>query len=166
MRDQVICSGRFLVNMSGIMNDIGDDSVFDEIIEFLRQLEWPSEVVSKKVVRTYYRGDFGFSEVIIYIGNQDLCMVIDPVVDRNGLPWGESVIKLIQAMGAEIQHIGIGVDDDGDLFVKVNLPIPHVTLERFHCLLLGLCQVAENMLLPVLQASAFDHLNTSASHAR
>lgn len=146
--------------MSDDMN--GEDSrVFDEIIEFLRQLEWPSEALSKKVVRTYYRGEFGISEVIIHIGVDDICMVIDPVVDRLETDWGEAVIRLISAMGEEIRHIGIGIDDDGDLFVKVNLPIAHVNLERFHCLLLGLCQVAENMLLPVLQANAFDHLKTA-----
>lgn len=143
------------------MNDNGDDRLFDEVVEFLRQLEWPFEPLSKKVVRTFYKGEFGISEVIIHIGSQDICMVIDPVVDRAGVEWGDAVIKLIEAMGEEIRHIGIGIDDDGDLFVKVHLPISHVTLERFHCLLLGLCQVAENMLLPVLQANAFDHLKAA-----
>lgn len=138
-----------------------DDRIFDEIIEFLRQLEWPSEALSKKVVRTYYKGEFDVSEVIIHIGTQDICMVIDPVVDRGGTKWGDAVIRLIAAMGEEIRHIGIGIDDDGDLFVKVHLPLAHVNLERFHCLLLGLCQVAENMLLPVLQANAFDHLRAA-----
>jgi hypothetical protein len=147
------------VIMSGDMRGNGfDDRIFDEIIEFLRQLEWPSEALSKKVVRTYYKGEFGLSEVIIYIGTQDICMVIDPAVDRLGTEWGDAVVRLVGAMGEEIRHIGIGIDDEGDLFVKVHLPIAHLNLERFHCLLLGLCQVAENMLLPVLQANAFDHL--------
>jgi hypothetical protein len=148
--------------MSDDMRDNKADSrVFDEIIEFLRQLNWPSEPLSKKVIRTYYKGEFGVSEVIIYIGNQDICMVIDPAVDRLEAKWGDAVIKLITAMAEEIRHIGIGIDEGGDLFVKVHLPIAHVNLERFHCLLLGLCQVAENMLLPVLQANAFDHLKAA-----
>jgi hypothetical protein len=146
------------------MGDMHDnnshDPVFDEIMEFLRQLDWPREPLSKKVIKTYYRGDFGVSEVIIYIGHQDLCMVIDPVVGKIGTKWGEAVLRLITAMGQEIHHIGIGIDNDGDLFVKVHLPLPHVNLERFRYLLLGLCQVAENMVLPVLQANAFDHLNS------
>lgn len=140
-------------------NNGSNDRVFDEIMEFLRQLEWPREALSKKVVRTFYRGEFGTNEVIIHIGIQDICMVIDPVVDKFNTKWGDAVIRLVRAMGEEIRHIGIGIDDDGDLFVKVHLPLAHVNLERFHCLLLGLCQVAENMLLPVLQANAFDHLN-------
>lgn len=141
--------------------DGNDGRVFDEIIEFLRQLDWPSEAVSQKIVRTYYRGNFGFSEVIIHIGSQDICMVIDPVLERSEDTWGQAVLRLVSEMGQEIQHIGIGIDDDGDLFVKVNLPLEHVNLERFHYLLLGLCQVAENMVLPVLQANAFDHLKAA-----
>ena len=147
--------------MSDDMKGSSHDRIFDEIMEFLRQLEWPREAMSKKVVRTYYKGEFGVSEVIIHIGNRDVCMVIDPVVDRLGSQWGKAVVRLIQAMGEEIRHIAIGIDDDGDLFVKVHLPLAHVNLERFHCLLLGLCQVAENMLLPVLQANAFDHLKAA-----
>lgn len=147
--------------MSDMHGNGSDGRVFDEIMEFLRQLDWPSEPLSQKVVRTYYRGDFGVSEVIIHIGSQDICMVIDPVLDRGGTNWGEAVIKLITAMGEEIHHIGIGLDDEGDLFVKVHLPLDHVNLERFHCILLGLCQVAENIVLPVLQANAFDHLKAA-----
>ncbi|HXW53236.1 MAG TPA: hypothetical protein VEL47_03925 [Myxococcota bacterium] len=144
--------------MDGMGGNGSDGRVLDEVIEFLRQMEWPSEVMSTKVVRTHYTGEFGVSEVMIYIGNQDICMVIDPVVDRFGASWGEAVVRLVGAMSQEIRHIGIGLDDDGDVFVKVSLPLAHANLERFHCLLLGLCQVAENMLLPVLQANAFDHL--------
>jgi hypothetical protein len=99
--------------------------------------------------------------VIIHIGNEDICMVIDPVVERAGNNWGVAVKELIHAMGEEIRHIGIGLDDDGDLFVKVHLPHVHLNLERFNCLLVGLCQVAENIVLPVLQANAFDHLNVA-----
>lgn len=139
-----------------------DDRVFEEIMEFLRQLEWPAEPLTNKVVRTFYNGDFGTSEVIIHISTQDICMVIDPVVENHGSGWGNAVLRLVAAMGEEIHHIGIGIDGDGDLFVKVHLPIEHVNLERFHCLLLGICQVAENMLLPVLQANAFDHLQEVA----
>lgn len=148
--------------MSGDRYDNGSNSrIYDEIMEFLRQLKWPGESVGKNVIRTYYQGEFGLSEVIIYIGHQDVCLVIDPVVDRLGQDWGEAVIRLVLAMGEEIRHIGVGLDEDGDVFVKVNLPIPEVNLERFHCLLLGICQVAENMVLPVLQANAFDHLRTN-----
>lgn len=145
--------------MSNMHNNGSDDRIFDEIMEFLRQLEWPREAISKNAIRTHYKGEFGTSEVMIYISPQDICMVIDPVVERAGAKWGEAVVRLISAMGEEIRHIGMGMDEDGDLFVKVHIPLAHVNLERFHCLLLGLCQVAENMLLPVLQASAFDHLN-------
>ncbi len=151
-----------MVNMSdGMRGDGADEKIFDEIIEFLRQLDWPSEALSKKVVRTFFKGEFGVSEVIIHIGVEDICMVIDPVVDRHGSNWGDAVVNLIAAMGEEIRHIGIGIDDDGDVFVKVHLPHEHVNLERFNCLLIGLCQVAENMLLPVLQANAFDHLKVA-----
>lgn len=117
-----------------------------------------SEALSKKVVRTFFKGRIGVNEVIIHIGEQDICMVIDPVVDRYEVSWGDAVINLIAAMGEkEIQHIGIGIDDDGDLFVKVHLPHEHVNLERFHCLLIGLCQVAEKYAASRTASQCGDH---------
>src|SRR5947209_4079601 len=130
------------------------ERLFDEIREFLRQLNWPMEALSPKAIKTYYNGDFGTKEVIIHIGHQDVCMLIDPVVDCPKESWGSSVLNLVMAMGEEIRHVGIGIDTDGDLFVKVHIPSEHVNLERFQCLLQGLCQVAENIVLPVLQANA------------
>lgn len=134
------------------------EELFDEIKEFLRQLSWPFEALSPRSIKTYYHGDFDTKEVIIHLGNEEVCLVIDPVLDCPKHSWGTSVVSLILAMGEEIKHVGIGLDGDGDLFVKVHLPAEHVNLERFQCLLQGLCQVAENIILPVLQANAFDNL--------
>jgi hypothetical protein len=148
--------------MTDDMNGNGShERIFDEIMEFLRQLNWPRDPLSGHVIRTYYRGEFGLSEVMIHIGAHDICMIIDPVVERSVSTWGEAVVKLIANMEEEIRHIGMGFDAEGDLYVKVHLAHAHINLERFYCLLLGLCQVAENMLLPVLQANAFDHLKVA-----
>ena|ERR1700688_2821016 len=137
------------------------EKAYDEILEFLRQLGWPHQAISKQVMKTFFHGDYGLCEVVIYVGHEDVSLVIDPVVIRRDEFWGEAVYRLVAAMRDQIQHIGIGIDEDGDLFVKVNLPIEQINLERFHCVLIALCQVAENMLLPVLQASAFDHLKAA-----
>lgn len=141
-----------------LKNEDLESKLFDEISEFLRQLNWPMEAISNKAIRTFYLGYFGKSEVMIHIGHKDVCMVIDPVIDRPKETWGEAVISLIMAMGEEIRHMGLGLDADGDLFIKVHLPSEHVNLERFQFLIKGLCQVAENIVVPILQANAFDNL--------
>ena len=78
---------------NGMGGDDPHNRVYEENLEFLRQLEWPCEPLSKKVVRAYFKGEFGVSEVIIYIGQHELCLVIDPVIDRAGQTWGEAVVS-------------------------------------------------------------------------
>ncbi len=137
--------------------------IIQEIREFLKQLDWPQDNLSSEIIRTFYQGDYGVSQVLIKIQEDDMCMLIDPLIDKNNKQWGESVINLISAMGQEIKHVDIGIDQDGDIFAKVNLTLSHINLERFQCLLLGLCQVAENILVPILQANAFDNLRVHSS---
>lgn len=135
-----------------------NNEAFDEIMEFLRQLNWPREPLSHQVIRTYYKGNFGANDVIIYTNTQEICITINPVVEKLNGNWGQGVLTLIHNMEKQIQHVELGMDSKGELFVKVSISLDQVTLERFHYLLLGICQVAENILLPVLQANTLDHL--------
>jgi hypothetical protein len=145
--------------MNGGRNDNGDlEKIFEDITEFLRQLAWNFEPISRRMLKAHYQGEFGPCEVMIHINSSEICLVIDPVLERSNPAWGKSVIRLVNAMSEEIKHIDLGLDGQGDLFVKVSLPTAHINLERFHCLLLGLCQVAENIVVPILQANAFDNL--------
>jgi hypothetical protein len=98
---------------------------------------------------------------MIHISPNDICLVIDPLIVRGESRWGTSVMRLVGTMAQEIQHVGLGFDADGDLFVRVNLPSSHLNIERFQCILMSLCQVADNLILPILQANAFDKLNNS-----
>lgn len=142
------------------MNEVKFDKelVVKEIINFLQDLEWSSEKVSPYIIRTFYQGDYDNVQVFIKIQEDDICLLIDPLIQKSKTQWGKSVVSLVNIMKEKINHIDIGIDHEGDLFLKVNLLFVHIDLERFQCLLLGLCQVAENVLLPLLQANAFDNI--------
>ena len=52
--------------------------------------------------------------------------------------------------------INVGFDREGDLYVKVDLPSMEIEFEQFVYVLFNLCQVSEQLLVPVLQARAYD----------
>ena len=134
------------------------DNWLKEIKIFLSNLGWSSEIVSPGIIRTFYEGDYDTIQIFIKIQDEDICFLIDPLIQKTKNQWGKSVVSLVNIMKEKINHIDIGIDHEGDLFLKTNLLIVHIDLERFQCLLLGLCQVAENVLLPLLQANAFDNI--------
>jgi len=47
----------------------------------------------------------------------------------------------------------------GDVYVKVDLPAEGLDFEQFSYVLFNLCQVAEQLMVPVLQAQAYDRLD-------
>ena len=141
-------------------NNNKKDSVYYRVFGFLGDMRWPIEPLSKRSLRTYFNGEFGLCPVSIYLNAQDVCMAICPLVSRPGDRWGEAVVDMVEAMSREIRHVGLGIDSDGDLFVRVSLPAEHLDAERFQCILVSMCQVAENLLIPILQADAYDRLNS------
>ena len=64
--------------------------------------------------------------------------------------------RLVKALEEEAHLIHVGLDQDGDVFVKVELPGQDFEFEQFVYVLFNLCQVSEQLMVPVLQAHAFD----------
>jgi len=130
--------------------------VVKQVAEFLEQLGWEHETVSEETVRTNYHGQFGIEKVMINIYEEGLMIAINPVLKQPAGGWGPSVSQLIRILTNEIHLIRVGIDDDGDVFVKVDLPSDNLTFEEFVYVLINLCQVAEQLYVPILQANAYD----------
>lgn len=140
-------------------NDLEVEQALQQLASFLTQLDWPAELYTKNCLKTHYKGDYGLSPVLIKAEDRIISLTVEPILEKNEKLWGDSVISLIKTMSREISHVEVGISDKGELFAKVHIPIEHLNLERFQCLLIGVCQVAENIMIPIMQANAFDNLN-------
>jgi hypothetical protein len=127
-----------------------------KIWEFLGDLGWPHDLVADNIIRAQYEGHFDPVKVIIQMRSDRMRMAINPVLPRPEIGWGGSVRRLVESLNAESQMINVGFDREGDLFVKVDLPSMEIEFEQFVYVLFNLCQVSEQLLVPVLQARAYD----------
>lgn len=127
-----------------------------KIWEFLGELGWPHDLVAENIIRTQYDGHFDAVKVMIQIRTDRLRMAINPVITRPGEGWGSSVKRLVNSLNSESQMIDVGFDREGDMYVKVDLPSEEIEFEQFVYVLFNLCQVSEQLLVPVLQARAYD----------
>lgn len=138
------------------MNKPEEQSVMEQVGEFLDQLGWSFESVSDSMLSTHYHGQFGIEKVMVHHLDDSLAVAINPVLQQPPGGWGPSVSQLIQILTNEIHLIRVGIDEDGDTFVKVELPTENLTFEEFVYVLINLCQVAEQLFVPILQANAYD----------
>lgn len=135
---------------------MGENAHVRKIWEFLGDLGWPHDLVADNIIRAQYDGHFDPIKVIIQLRSDRMRMAINPVIPRPDMGWGDSVKRLVEALNAESQMINVGFDREGDLYVKVDLPSSEIEFEQFVYVLFNLCQVSEQLLVPVLQARAYD----------
>ncbi len=135
-----------------------------QIAEFLEHLGWSHQAMTDAVMRAHYQGVFGTTKVLLHVHNSGLRIAINPVLERPAESggWGQSVNKLVLALNRESQSVRIGLDQDGDLYVKVDLPAQNLSFEQFVYVLLNICQVSEQLTVPVLQAHAYDTIGVRA----
>lgn len=131
-----------------------------KIWEYLGELGWPHDLVADNIIRAQYDGHFDPVKVMIQLRPDRMRMAINPVLPRPEVGWGGSVQRLVTALNAESQMINVGFDREGDLFVKVDLPSAEIEFEQFVYVLFNLCQVSEQLLVPVLQARAYDDVES------
>jgi hypothetical protein len=132
------------------------ESQVKRIWGFLGDLGWPHDLVADNIIRAQYDGHFDPVKVMIQMRSDRMRLAINPVIPKPALGWGGSVKRLVEALNAESQMINVGFDREGDLFVKVDLPTLEIEFEQFVYVLFNLCQVSEQLLVPVLQAKAYD----------
>ncbi len=128
------------------------------ILAFLAQLGWPQDVVAENVIRTKYDGYFGEVKVMVHNHDKGVMMAINPVIARPVEGWGVSVIRLVQTLSQEIYLIKVGIDKEGDIYLRVDLPVEELDYEQFSFVLFNLCQVSEQLQVPILQANVYDSL--------
>ena len=133
-----------------------------QICEFLDTLGWSYQALTESVLRADYKGVFGKLKVFFYIHEADLRIAINPALEKpaEGEGWSEAVCKLVEALNQESPSVRIGLDQAGDLFVKVDLAAQDLSFEQFSYALFNICQVSEQLTVPVLQAQAYAHLPT------
>ena len=127
-----------------------------KIWEFLGELGWPHDLVADNIIRTKYDGHFDAVKVMIQIRSDRLRLAINPVIIRPAEGWGNSVKRLVESLNSGPQMIDVGFDKEGDMYVKVDPPTKEIEFEQFVYVLFNLCRVSEQLLVPVLQARAYD----------
>jgi hypothetical protein len=130
-----------------------------QIAEFLGHLGWSYQIMTDSVLRAQYQGVFGPTKVLLHVHDGGLRMAINPVLDKPLDPggWNRSVARLLIALNKESPNIRIGLDKEGDLYVKVDLAPQNLNFAQFSYILMNLCKVSEQLTVPVLQAQAYEH---------
>lgn len=136
-----------------------DTRVLDEIEATFDQFGWGYERVDDVTFRTGVGTDSGAFVVLIRVTEHWVVATINPFVECPDGGWGETALRVMAGANHAINMAKIGLDDEDDAFLTVELPSEGFTRSHLYDAMAALSHYGEQLVLSVLQAARIDALN-------
>ena len=138
-----------------------DERIIDEILRTFDEFDWGYERIDGATFRTGIATEAGAFVVLIRVTNHWVVATINPFVERPEAGWGAAALRVMAAANHTINMAKIGIDDEDDAFLTVELPAEGFERSHLYDAMAALSHYAEQLVLSVLQASRIDRLNQS-----
>ena len=133
-------------------------NTFEFVKNCLDKLSWPIKKAENESFIIDYQGQYDSISLAIHTEKDKIVIIVDPVVAKNRKEWGDGVRNIIKNLNQDIHLIELGFDEEDDIFVKVEASVDLMDYDQFHFILISICQVCEQLLLPVLQTDLQDRI--------
>jgi len=130
-----------------------------EIARFFRRYGWNFEEIDEDTFRTSFRGKNAAFIALVRVTQHWVVFSINPFVKGPDAGFGPVALKVLALANQQVSLIKVGIDDDGDAFVNVELPSEGFGYGQFAAALTALTHAADGLLVPVLQATVIDDRN-------
>ena len=132
-----------------------------EIARFFRRYGWSFDNIDDETFRTSFRGKNAAFVALVRVTEHWVVFTINPFVKGPDSGFGAVALKMLAVANQQSSLVKLGLDDDGDAFINVELPTERFTYEHFAAALTALTHAADNMLVPILQANVVDDRNVA-----
>jgi hypothetical protein len=130
-----------------------------EIARFFRRYGWTFDTIEDDTFRTSFRGKNAAFVALVRVTEHWVVFTINPFVKGPDAGFGVVALKMLAIANQQASLVKLGLDDDGDAFINVELPTEHFTYEHFASALTALTHAADGLLVPILQATVVDERN-------
>jgi hypothetical protein len=132
-----------------------------EVARFFRRYGWTFERLDEDTFRTGFRGKNAAFVALVRVTEHWVVLTINPFVKSPPAGFGPVALKLLAAANQQQPLIKIGLDDDGDAFINVELPAEDFGFPQFSAALDALTHGADQLILTILQAVTIDDRNVA-----
>ena len=131
-----------------------------EVARFFRRYGWSFERLDDDTFRTGFRGKNAAFVALVRVTPHWVVFTVNPFMRAPAGGFGIATLRALAMANQEANLAKLGIDDDGDAFINVELPTEGFAFSHFVVALGALAQVADNVVVPLLQARAVDERNT------
>ena len=142
------------------MSDSSAASIVSDIEDAFERFGWGYERLDEVTFRIGLSGDNGPFIVLLRVTAHWVVCTINPFVTRPDDGFGPTALRALAAANHAMNMAKIGLDEDEDAFLTVELPSEGFERSHLYDSLAALSHYADQLLLPVLQANRIDDLNS------
>jgi hypothetical protein len=132
-----------------------------EVARFFRRYGWNFERLDEDTFRTGFRGKSAAFVALVRVTEHWVVLTINPFVKAPPGGFGPVALKMLALANHQWPLVKLGLDDDGDAFVNVELPAEDFGFPQFSSALDALTQIADQLIVTILQAVAIDERSVS-----
>lgn len=132
-----------------------------EVARFFRRYGWTFNQLDDDTFRTSFRGKNAAFVALVRVTEHWVVFTINPFVKGPDSGFGAVALKLLAVANQQASLVKLGLDDDGDAFINVELPTEGFEYSQFSAALTALTHAADGLLVPILQAVVVDDRNTA-----
>lgn len=132
-----------------------------EIARFFRRYGWTFDQLDDDTFRTSFRGKNAAFVALVRVTEHWVVFTINPFVKGPDAGFGPVALKLLAIANQQASLVKLGLDDDGDAFINVELPTEDFAYGQFSAALTALTHAADALLVPILQAVVVDDRNVA-----
>lgn len=134
------------------MSDVGEA----DIERYFELYGWSFERLEEGTFRTGFQANQGAFAALVRVTEHWVVFTINPFLSPSGGGFGPATLKALAHANHALHMAKIGIDEDGDAFLTVELPSEGFTYSHFADALTAMAHFADGFLVPLLQAQAID----------
>lgn len=133
----------------------------DDVGEYFDRYGWAYEQVDDHTFRTGFQAKNGVFAVLVRVTEHWVVFSINPFIEAKPHGFGSTLLYALALANHAINLAKVGIDEDGDAFLTIELPTEGFAFSHFADALSAISHFADDLIVPMLQASAIDDWNRS-----
>lgn len=130
-----------------------------EIARYFRRYGWSFERLEDDTFRTGFRGKNAAFVALVRVTPHWVVFAVNPLLRAPERGFGTATLRALAVANQQANLAKLGIDDDGDAFINVELPADGFGFSHFSTSLASLAHFADTLVVPLLQAKAIDDRN-------
>jgi hypothetical protein len=130
-----------------------------ELARFFRRYGWSFEKLEEDTFRTGFRGKNAAFVALVRVTPHWVVFTVNPLLRCPEGGFGHATLRALATANQQANLAKLGIDDDGDAFINVELPTEGFAFSHFVAAINTLAFFADSFVVPLLQAKAIDDRN-------